>query len=355
MTQTLGVRCRQFLSSGGNLKTAWLITAGIVAFYFGAIRPHELANGINNSRSSGLAVRVDQATVDQRQPLAGYSRPMLQKGIVGGIPRGVSRSGNIVRASLISGGEADVDKSEPKGDIDRKMVRTSTLDLVVQHPAETAEKVRSLAEQSGGFLVSSEVRGGPEAAVAELSVRVPIARYEEVRGAIRRLGLRVESERVDAQDVTRQYTDQDANLRNLKAEEQQYLLILKQARTVKDTLDVSEKLGEVRGQIEQQQAEFNALSKQIETVAINVSLRAEAEARVLGLNWRPLYQVKMAVRDGLDGVATYLSAMTSLIFFLPAVILWMATIVLAGWVAWKVLVWIAQRWFGWKRAEPARA
>ena len=46
--------------------------------------------------------------------------------------------------------------------------------------------------------------------------------------------------------------------RNLKAEEQQYLLILKQAKTVKDKLDVSEKLSDVRGQTEQQQAEFNA-------------------------------------------------------------------------------------------------
>lgn len=349
MSETLGVRCRQFVSSGGNLKTAWLITAGIVAFYFGAIRPRELAIGINNSRATGLA-----GIVHQREPLAAYSRPMLQKGVVGGVPGGVARARKIVTASLISAQEADADKS-PDGAADRKMVRTSTLELVVQHPAEAAEKVRALAEQSGGFLVSSEVRGGPEATVAELSVRVPVARYEEVRDAIRKLGLRVETERVDAQDVTRQYTDQDANLRNLKAEEQQYLLILKQARTVKDTLDVSEKLSDVRGQIEQQQAEFNALSKQIETVAINVSLRAEAEARVMGLNWRPLYQIKMAVRDGLDGVATYLSTMTALVFFLPAVILWMATIVLAGWVAWKVLRWVARHWFGWKRTEPAQA
>src|SRR5205807_10192523 len=113
--------------------------------------------------------------------------------------------------------------------------------------------------------------------------------------------------------------------------------ILKQAKTVKDTLDVSEKLGDVRGQIEQQQAEFSTLSKQIETVAINVSMHAEAEARVLGLNWRPLYQIKTAVRDGLDGIANYLSAMTSIFFLLPAVILWLVTIVLSGWVAWNLL------------------
>lgn len=348
MAQIWGIGRRQFFASGRNLKTAWLVLAGIVAVYFGAIRPRELAIGINDSRSTGLAARVDQ-----REPLAPYSPPMSQKGVVGGVARGGGRSRNIVRVSLTSAEKADIDKSPPDGATDRRMVRTSTLELVVQHPAETAGKIRALAEQSGGFLVSSEVRGGPEATVADLAVRVPVSRYEDVRGAIRKLGLRVDSERVEAQDVTRQYTDKDANLRNLRAEEQQYLLILKQAKTVKDTLEVSEKLSEVRSQIEQQQREFDVLSKQIETVAINVSLRAEAEARVLGLNWRPLNQIKMAVRDGLDGVATYLSTMTSLIFFLPAVILWMATIILGGWVAWKILGWIAYRWFGWRRAQTA--
>jgi hypothetical protein len=261
----------------------------------------------------------------------------------------------LASAALAPAAARDADKSEAEDQADRKMVRSSTIELIVQQPAETAEKIRALAEQNGGFLVSSEVRGGADMAVANASIRVPVARYEEVRDEIRKLGLRVEGERVEAQDVTRQYTDQDANLRNLKAEEQQYLQILRQARTVKDTLDVSEKLSDVRGQIEQQQAEFNALSKQIETVLINVSLRSDAEARVMGLNWRPLYQIKTAVRDGLDGVGTYVSTMTSVLFFLPTVILWMVTIILAGWIAWKVLRWVAHHWFGWKRAEPAQA
>src|SRR5690348_17177408 len=111
--------------------------------------------------------------------------------------------------------------------------------------------------------------------VARSRFACPAGRFERARAEILKLGLRVENERMEAQDVTRQYVDQAANLRNLRAEEAQYLMILKQSRTVKDTLDVSEKLSAVRGQIEQQQAEFDALSKQIETVAINILLRAE--------------------------------------------------------------------------------
>jgi hypothetical protein len=98
---------------------------------------------------------------------------------------------------------------------------------------------------------------------------------------------------------------------------------------VKDTLEVSDKLNEVRGAIEERQAEFEALSKQVETVAINITLRAEADAQVFGLNWRPLYQVKIAAREGLGGLADYAASMTAFVFYLPTVLLWLFTI-LAG-------------------------
>ena len=140
---------------------------------------------------------------------------------------------------------------------------------------------------------------------ASLEIRVPAERLEEARAEIRKLGLRVESERVEAEDVTRQYVDLDARLRNLRSEEAQYLSIMKRASTVKDTLAVSEKLSEVRGQIEEQQAEVQALSRQVETVAINVSLHADAEAQASGLHWRPLYQLKLAMRGGLNSFGNY--------------------------------------------------
>ena len=234
----------------------------------------------------------------------------------------------------------------------RKIIRTSSLEIIVAHPAETAEKITALAEKLGGYIETAS-SGGPNATTANLTVRVPADRFEEARSGIRNLGLRVESERVDAQDVTRQYVDQDASLRNLRAEEAQYLTILKQASTVKDMLAVSEQLSEVRGQIEQQEAEFHALSRQLETVSIAISLRTQAEAQAFGLNWRPLYQLKLALHDGLESVANYGTAMITVLFYLPATLLWVCTILLGLIGSWRIVRWIAVRWFGWNSADSA--
>ena len=252
-------------------------------------------------------------------------------------------------AMKVGGVTAGASLAVPDAAAGRKIIRTSSMEMVVQHPAEVAGKITALAEALGGYLVSAD-GGGQNATAGMLTIRVPAARFDEARAEIRKLGLRVESEKVDAQDVSRQYVDQDANLRDLRAEEAGYLAILKQAHTVKDMLAVTERLSEVRGQIEQQQAEFNALSRQIETVALTISLRAEAEAQVFGLNWRPGYQLKLAFRDGLESLSTYATAMTTILFYLPAVLLWAGTIVIGTAMGWKTVRWVGRRWFGWSEA-----
>jgi hypothetical protein len=240
----------------------------------------------------------------------------------------------------------------PLAGADRKIIRTSSIELIVQHPAEAADKITALAESMGGYLVSSE-GGGQNATAGTLTIRVPAAQFEAAWAEIRKLGLRVESEKIEAQDVTRQYVDQDASIRNLRAEEAQYLSILKQAGTMKDMLLVTEKLSEVRGEIERQQAEFNALSRQIETVALTVSLRTEPQAQTFGLNWRPGYQLELALHDGLESVANYATAMIGILFYLPATMLWVGTIVAVMVMGWRIVRWVGRRWFGWKPAATS--
>jgi len=260
-----------------------------------------------------------------------------------------------LRTVSLQAGDQMLDREMAEAD-DRKMIRTSSLILIAKSPTETAEIIRALAEGVGGFLVSSQTAGGPEAANASLVIRVPVARFEEVRAAIRKLGIRIENENLEAQDVTRQYVDQEARLRNLRAEETQYLAIMKRAVSVKDTLEVSAKLSEVRGQVEQQQAEFSALSKQVETVMISISLHTEADVSVFGLNWRPLYQFKMSAREGMLALGNYVASMTAFLFYLPAVLLWLATIFVGAAVGWRILKWAERFLFGAPKAamEGAR-
>lgn len=313
--------------SGKWLTVGWLLVAGLIALYFGMVEPRHRYRGIAAERATALAAMPEQPSTLSAPPFGLNRRPnSALAGVIGGV----------LPASMVA---EDAAPSSPGDSSDRKLVRTASLDLVVQHPSDAADKIRVLAEGLGGYLEASQVSGDLDSPSASLTIRVPVARFEEARAEIRKLGLRVDDEKVDAQDVTKQYVDQEAGLRNLRAEEQQYLSILKRASTVKDTLEVSEKLDEVRTAIEQQQAEFDALSKQTETVEIAVSLRTEADTQVFGLHWQPLYRLKMAARQGLDGLGDYIATMTSLAFYLPTILLWLATILVGSALGWRILRW----------------
>jgi hypothetical protein len=239
---------------------------------------------------------------------------------------------------------------------DRKIVRTGALELTVKSPADAAEQIRLMAESMGGYLESAQIGGTKEAPTADITIRIPATRFEDAKAGIRKLATRMESEKTDAQDVTRQYVDMEARLRNLRAEEAQYLAILKSAYKVDDLVAVTEKLSEVRGQIEQQQAEFHTLSKQVETVAITISLRAIADAQVFGLNWRPLYRLKVAARDGLDAIADYATTMAVILFYVPVVLAWSLTLLFAAVLGWRLFRWTGRRFFDWPAAvSPQKA
>ena len=322
-----------WLANQNRLKAAWLVTAGLAAFYIGVLQPAEQRRAIFDERATGLGSEAG---------LSHEVLPMqfrLQKGVIGGMA--ASRGTAYETASFADSDAVPAPPPPPPSEAaeDRKTVRTSSLDMVVKNPHDSSEKIRAIAEHAGGFLVSAESDGSVEDSSAAITVRVPAARFEEVRAAIRNLGLRVEGEKLNAEDVTKQYVDQAARLRNLHAQEGQYLRILKQARTVKDTVEVSDKLNEVRGEIEQQQAEFDALSKQVETVALSVTLRAEADTQVFGLHWRPLYQLKYAAREGIESLGDYAARMAAFLFYLPAVLLWLATILIAAAAGWRLLRW----------------
>jgi hypothetical protein len=197
----------------------------------------------------------------------------------------------------------------------------------------------------GGFVEkSTQMNGG--AGSATITVRVPAARLDPVIARVKALATNVDRENVEARDVTREYIDLDARLRNAQAEEAQYLQILKRATTIKDTLDVTEKLSDVRGQIEQMQGEMKFLTSQIDMSTLEISLRAEADESIAGIHWRPLRQARVAVNDMVSGLADWVDSVVAFFINLPLIAAWLLSILALVVVAIRIV-----RYF-WRRFGP---
>jgi hypothetical protein len=230
----------------------------------------------------------------------------------------------------------------------RKIIRNGSLDLLVNDVSQSIDKIGSIVKSAGGFVEkSTQSNSGNHS--ASVTVRVPAARLDSVITQVKTLAISVDREGVEARDVTREYIDLDARLRNAQAEEAQYLQILKRATTIKDTLDVTEKLSDVRGQIEQMQGEMKFLTSQIDLSTLEISLRAEADETVAGIHWRPLRQAKVAVNEMVSGLTDWADSVVAFIINLPLIAVWLFSIVFLFVVAVRLFR------FLWRRFGPKTA
>lgn len=235
--------------------------------------------------------------------------------------------------------------------LDRKVIRKGALDVIVGNPTAALDQIGAIAHRHGGYVVSSELTGRKENQRGTITIRVPAAQFDPVRDELKKLAKTVESEQTSADDVTMQYAENEATLRNFRAEEASYLAIMQRSGAIKDTLQVVEQLSDVRGRIERLDAEIRTTSLETEMTAIQISISAEPIA-VAGQHWRPLYELRAAWNDGVDAVTTYATAMIGIMLYLPAVLLWIATIALAGKLSWMLLQ-LGARLFRAPKSHPA--
>ena len=237
--------------------------------------------------------------------------------------------------------EADV-ADAASGIPERKIIRTTTLGLLVEDTRKTAPEVEKLAVRFGGYVEKMEISQAKDLAQhAELLLRVPATRLDDVRSEIKRLARLVESDKTEARDVTKEFVDSEARLRNYRAEERQYLEIMRHATKVADTLNTAEHLSEVRGRIEQLQGELKYLSQQVEMASISVNLRVESTRQ--SAQWQPWYNTKLAFADMVDGLVNFADWVIYVILMLPVILLWVVTIALLVLTGIRLVVWGKRR------------
>ncbi|PIQ91831.1 MAG: hypothetical protein COV69_04595 [Parcubacteria group bacterium CG11_big_fil_rev_8_21_14_0_20_39_14] len=279
---------------------------------------------IDSSESSG----VFEAPLAVESPLDSLNFLELLPGLKSTTSE---RSGKIFPS--VQAGEGQLTK--------RKIVRNGALSLLVKKAEEAVRNIQALANNLGGFISESrvyETSGGSKSGT--IILRIPADRFDEAIAEIKKLAVKVENETTSAQDVTEKFVDLEAQLKSAQAQETQYLEILKRAVTVEEVLKVQQKLGETRSTIEKIQGQIQFLSRQVEMSTISVSLTSEADITVFGIRWRPLFVLKQSFRNMLKGLSGYIDAMIVFIFFLPRLILWLATIAFFSIIGWRIFRWI---------------
>jgi len=226
-------------------------------------------------------------------------------------------------ASRLVAVPAQSDGSAPWG---RRIIRQATLDLELEDLDPAIARLTELVEASGGYVAETQVHGDSTGiARATITAYVPASGFGQALHELERFG-RPTARRVTGQDVSEEFVDLEARVRNLERHEAQLLGFMGRAQKVADLVSLESELARVRGEIERHTGRIRFLRARTEMAGIRVNLlRAggPADARLAGA-WE---RIRLAFAAGWK-------AAFDVAVGLAAVVAQLSPLALAAAVAW---------------------
>jgi hypothetical protein len=147
--------------------------------------------------------------------------------------------------------------------LDRKLVRTATMELVAPNVVEVTNRARDVAVRLGGFAGSEDVRGDN----ASLTLHIPSNDFDKALGELSGLvppeGVRSRTQ--TAEDVTEQLVDVESRIATQRVSVDRVTALLGRAQTVAEIV-------QIEGEVTRRQADLESLEKRREALSGQVAL-----------------------------------------------------------------------------------
>lgn len=173
---------------------------------------------------------------------------------------------------------APVTSGQPSKAGERKIIYSSTIELVVKDLQATETKIKELVDKDGGNIAQfhQDRRYGDQLETT-WRVRIPVANFEAFVDSVTELGI-PESRRIESEEVTEQFIDLSAGLTNAKSAEKEYQKFLEdRTKNVDEIARIYDLLRQVRKEIEKYEGQLRHLNDRIALTTVTIIAREDKE------------------------------------------------------------------------------
>ncbi len=229
--------------------------------------------------------------------------------------------------------------------VDKKIIKNGFLTLKVESTDGATEEITKIITENDGEIFSSNfneyVRGSRSGTI---TVKVPAPNFQKTITELKTVATQVVNESTSGQDVTEQYVDLQAQLKNKKAEEQTFVSLLDRSGELNDVLSVSREIARVRGEIERLEGKVKYLESQTDMSTITVNLSEDIEVTPISDDWRPTQVVKKALNDLKVASQDFVNAMIHFfIVTIPSLIPFAIFLFIAYWIGKKIYLKVSKK------------
>jgi hypothetical protein len=213
----------------------------------------------------------------------------------------------------------------------RRVIRTGQIAIEVEKFDAAARRLLSIAEAAGGFVADSSYADEGGTPRGTFVLRVPAARFGEVIRQVEGLGT-VQRRQISGQDVTEEYIDLEARVRNLERQEARLLTFMDRATKIPDLMAIENEVARVRGEIERFTGRLRFLANRVDLATIQAEV-SQKPKKAPGGFWdfnRTIARIQAAF---LNTVRELLAVAEGLVAFGAAVL----PLVLLGALGWRLV------------------
>lgn len=249
------------------------------------------------------------------------------------------------------------DASVPQANPERMVIKNANLTIIVPDPTASKDRISTLAEEMGGFVVSAalsqtSMANGKQVPNASVTIRVPAARFNEALERIHGESDQApQNENINSQDVTSEYTDLESRLRNLEAAEAQLTEIMESATRTEDVLSVYNELVSVREQIEVIKGQMQYYEQSVALSSISAELLADEAAQPITVGG---WQLGSTASRAIETLVSTLQGLAKAVIW---VVIYVLPVLLALFIIFVLpvilLIWGIRTWRHQRRARKA--
>lgn len=235
-----------------------------------------------------------------------------------------------------------IEQQTGAGDVERLIIRTGQLSIVVVDTEETMAAIVRLVNEQEGWVVSSNsyqyAYGAGEAISGDMTVRIPAGQFEVIMNQIKGLALEVSQESSSGQDVTEEYVDLTARLANLEATAERVRTFLDESKNVEEALAVNVELSRLEGEIESYKGRIQYLTQSAAFSTITINLTPDVLSQPIEVGgWRP----EGVARDAIESLIEAFQGLASLLIWLGLYVLPLLLVI--GLPLWLLIRWVRRR------------
>ncbi len=170
-----------------------------------------------------------------------------------------------------------VDKIESQEVIKKKIIKDGRLGLQVSELEKTKSRVDSLMKSNGGYYANERFNNSDWESSYILKIRIPSVNFEKFISGIETGEGEVLYKEIDARDVTDQFIDLETRLENKRNYLTRYNDLLKKANSIREILEIEEKIRGLEEEIESATGRLKYLSDLVKYSTLDLTISKQKD------------------------------------------------------------------------------